>query len=393
MRPRIFIAVALSVCTFSVLKPDRRVAAEAEQLDLQQDFRQRLQKLAVLSPDPCGPHSPREKEWTPADSEFRLFSRAADIVTEALNAASSNAKSPKERAAAALGKLEEASSEINADWPEDSRFHFQILNIPPLLVVKTEFRTSARYFAFGVPHEEVSEKDPPVWHEVGSDDVSLQQESARSLIELFELHSGPSGNARFLARIEPFGCAGSIGVVYDALEWNPEGIGSFKQIIHQGGSFGLDDNAPGFPQIGELRTDSSLITLPYCWFSAIDTWDNPSLCAVDTYDLSGDVVKFQSRAYNRPDLVPVAKAIGYARERDSAAARGYCASSEIADRLVRELPPHFYAEEIQVNATGKGSERVELGDGPAYWFEVEERQGSWVVVDFGEERTEDSPQE
>jgi hypothetical protein len=392
MRPRVFAVVALSVAAFALLKPDKRVAAENEQLDLQQDFRQRLQKLAVLSPDPCGPPSPQEKDWTRADSEFRLFSRAADIVTEALNAASGNAKSPKERATAALGKLEEASSEINADWPEDSRFHFQTLDIPPLLVVKMEFRTGARYFAFGIPHEEVSEKAQPIWHEVGSDDV-LEQEPARSLIELFELRRGPSGKARFLAKIEPFGCAGSIGVVYEAREWNPEGIGSFKQIIHQGGSFGLDDKVEGFPQIGELRTEGSLIALPYCWFSAIDTWDNPSLCAVDIYDVSGDVVKFQSRAYNRPDLVPVAKAIGYAQERDSTAARGYCASSEIADRLVRELPPHFYAEEIQANSIGTGRERVELGDGPAYWFEVEERQGNWVVVDFGEERNEDSPQQ
>jgi len=393
MRPQVFAVVALGVVAFALLKPDKRVAAESEQLDLQQDFRLRLQKLAVLSPDPCGPPSPQEKEWTQADSEFRLFSRAADIVTEALNTASSNAKSPQERVTAALGKLKEASSEINADWPEDSRFHFQILDVPPLLVVKMEFRTSARYFAFGIPHEEVSEEDPPVWHEVGSDEVSLEQESARSQIELFELHRGPSGNARFLARIEPFGCAGSIGVVYDAIEWNPEGIGSLEQIIHQAGSLGLDDNVPGFPQIGELRTDSSLIALPYCWFSAIDTWDNPSLCAVDTYDLSGDVVKFQSRAYNRPDLLPVAKAIEYAQQRDFAAAQGYCASSDIADRLVREMPPHFFAGEIQVYATGKGSERVELGDGPVIWLQVEERQGSWVVADFGEERNEDSSQE
>ena len=392
MRPRIFIAVAMSVCVFSALKPEKRVAAESKQLDFQEDFRQRLQKLAVLSPDPCDPPSPREKEWTRADSEFRLFSRAADIVAEALNAASTNAGSPRDRAAAALRNLEKVSSEINADWPEDNRFHFEILDIPPLLVVKMEFRTSARYFAFAIPHEEVSEKAQPVWHEVGSDDVSLEQDSARSLIELFELHRGPSGKARFLARIEPFGCAGSIGVVYEAKEWNPEGIGSLEQIIHQAGALGLGD-VEGFPQIGELRTEGSLITLPYCQFSAIDTWDNPSLCAVDTYDLSGDDVKFQSRAYNRPDLVPVAKAIGYATERDFAAARGYCASSEIADRLVREMPPYFYAGEIQVNVTGKGRERVELGDDPVYWLDVEERQDGWVVVDFGQESNEDSQQE
>ena len=131
MRLRIFIAVALSVCAFSVLKPDRPVAAEAEQLDLQQDFRQRLQKLAVLSPDPCGPHSPREKEWTPADSEFRLFSRAADIVTEALNTASTNAGSPKERAAAALGKLERRAVRLMQIGRKTAAFTFRYWTFHP----------------------------------------------------------------------------------------------------------------------------------------------------------------------------------------------------------------------------------------------------------------------
>ena len=81
------------------------------------------------------------------------------------------------------------------------------------------------------------------------------------------------------------------------------------------GSFGLDDKVPGFPQIGKLQTDGPLIIPPYCWFSSIDTWDNPSLCAVDTYDLSRDSVRFRSRTYNRPDLVPIAKAIEYAQQR------------------------------------------------------------------------------
>jgi len=37
----------------------------------------------------------------------------------------------------------------------------------------------------------------------------------------------------------------------------------------------------GFAQIGEFRAEGSSINLPYCWFSPIDTWDNPSLCAID----------------------------------------------------------------------------------------------------------------
>src|ERR1017187_3212938 len=90
---------------------------------------------------------------------------------------------------------------------------------------------------------------------------------------------------------------------------NPEGNGDLELIIKQAGALGLDDKVPGFAQIGEFRTVGSSITLPYCWFSPIDTWDNPSLCAVDSYDLSGDRVRFRSHTYNRPDLVPVAKAL------------------------------------------------------------------------------------
>jgi hypothetical protein len=144
----------------------------------------------------------------------------------------------------------------------------------------------------------------------------------------------------------------------------------------------LDDKVPGFEQIGTLRTSGSLITLPYCRFSPIDTWDNPSLCIVDTYDISADDVRFRSRAYNRPDLAPVAKAIEYAEQRDYRAVRGYCASSEVAHRLVRDLPPYVFADDLRVTHTGKDKERVELGDPQTYRFEVEKLSGRWQVVAF-----------
>jgi hypothetical protein len=193
--------------------------------------------------------------------------------------------------------------------------------------------------------------------------------------------------------MEPFGCAGSIGVIYEAREWDPQGPGSLRQIIGQGGAFGLDDQVPGFEQIGDLRTDGALITLPYCQFSAIDTWDNPSLCAVDTYDLSGDEVKFQSRTYSRPDLVPIVKVIEYARERDYPAVRSYSASEEVARKLVREIAPYTFAEDIRVRNVGKGKKQVDLGYDPVLRFEIEERDGSWVVNGFDVEPRGDDQEE
>jgi hypothetical protein len=71
------------------------------------------------------------------------------------------------------------------------------------------------------------------------------------------------------------------------------------------------------------------ITIPYCWFSAIDTWDNPSMCAADIYDLSHDDVRFVSRAVNRPDLLPIAKALEYVSKHDYPAVLAYCASPEM----------------------------------------------------------------
>ncbi len=203
----------------------------------------------------------------------------------------------------------------------------------------------------------------------------------RSLLDLYPLHRGPSGNARFLAKFDNAGCAGSTGVAYDAREWNPEGPGTLAQIVKQAGSFGLGE-VPGFPQIGTLQTQGPLITLPYCRFSPIDTWDNPSLCAVDTYDLSGDDVRFRSRAYNRPDLVPIAKAMEYAEQRDYAAVLGYCASPQVARKLVRDVPPFVFAEDLQLKHTGKGKEHVEFGFDHTYRFDVEKLADRWLVVAF-----------
>lgn len=220
---------------------------------------------------------------------------------------------------------------------------------------------------------------------VGSDDELLRDGALSSYLDLYPLHRGPSGNARFLAKFVRGVCAGGFGVSYDARQWNPMGTGNLEQIIKQAGSWGLDDKVSGFERIGELLTGGSLITLPYCWFSPIDTWDNPSLCAVDTYDISGDSVRFRARAYNRPDLLPVAKAIEYAQQRDYPAVLAYCDSSEVARRLVRDIPPDFFAGDIRVTHAGTGKEHVELGDEATYGFDVERRAGRWRVVAFSAE--------
>jgi hypothetical protein len=268
-------------------------------------------------------------------------------------------------------------------WPDESRFHFEIIDLSPsALAVRMSFRFDATFYVFGVSQEDGFGKPNRMWHIVG-EEPPLESFGNHS-ISLYPLHRGPSGNARFLASINLSGCAGSTGISYDAREWNPSGYGSLEQIIKQDGAFGLDDEVPGFPQIGKLQTQGTLITLPYCWFSSLDSWDNPSLCAVDTYDLSGDHIRFRARVYNRLDLVSIARAIEYAQKHDYRAVLSYCESSQVARRLVRDVSAFVYPEELQVVSTGKGRERVKFADG-GYLFDLEKRAGVWMIVDFKSE--------
>ena len=384
MTLRAIAAAVLAFILFVFPEAEQSFCAPVQPSDSVPDLRQLLQKLADFSPDPCGPPYGREEAWHSTGVESPLFERAADVVTRGLNASPASPSSPRDHAAEALKKLEQMSAEVNAAWPEENRFHFQILDLPPALVVKMTVRTHGRFFVFGVPEED-SGKPNRLWRRVGSDDEFGKHDVPRTQLGLYPLHQGTSGNARFLAKFILSGCAGSIGVAYDAREWNPQGIGGLEQIIKQAGAFGLDDKVPGFPYIGAPRTEGLFMTLPYCWFSAIDTWDNPSLCAVDTYDISGDNLRFRSRIYNRPDLLPVAKAIEYAEQRDYPAVLGYCASSATARRLVRDVTPFIFADDLRVTRTGSWKERVELGDGPVYRFDVEKRAGRWLVVAFGVE--------
>lgn len=369
-RTTVFLLLAISV--------GRCLCVPVQRPDPFSTFRQSLHKLVDFSPDPCTPGAGNKDDF--ADVESPLFQQAARIVTHELNQTPARPGSPRERAEETLKKLERLSAEVNAVWPEDNRFHFEILDLPPLLVTKMTLRSRETFVVFGVPENDPL-KSTPSWREVGSPEPP-EYPAPRIQLELYPLHRSPSRNARFLAKFDYVGCAGSTGVAYDARDWNPKGSGSLDQIIKQSGSFGLDDKVTGFPQVGTLQTKGPLITLPYCWFSTIDTWDNPSLCAVDTYDLSGDDIRFNGRTYNRPDLVPIAKTVEYAQQHDYPAVLAYCTSSDIARRLVRDIPPHIYADDLRLTQTGKGKEHVEFGSDRTYRFDMEMLAGRWLVAGF-----------
>ena len=119
-----------------------------------------------------------------------------------------------------------------------------------------------------------------------------------------------------------------------------------------------------------------IITLPYCTWTPIDFWDNPSLCVLDTYKLTADGIEFVSRRYNRPELVPIAKALQYAGEHDLPATAAYCTSMGLARRLVQSLPSLDMAENPKVTNLGPSSKRIQMGQS---LFDVERREGHWLI--------------
>src|ERR1035438_3338596 len=146
---RLFLAATFA-SALATMAVERCFCAPPQQADARPDFRQLLEKIASFSPDPCGP--PYGVLQDSSDLESDAFYRAADIVTEGLNTAAATPESPLERASEALKKLERMSAEINASWPEDNRFQFEVLNLPPVLVVKMGLRTHETFFVFARPN-------------------------------------------------------------------------------------------------------------------------------------------------------------------------------------------------------------------------------------------------
>jgi hypothetical protein len=335
----------------------------------QPSFEDLLRQISSAPGDTCAdPNDYHDLEW-------RIFDAADQAVVRKLNEAGG--------AREALQSLERLSAEINKGWPEDSRFHFQILDFSPLVVVEMSVRGRETFSAFAVARHNKR------WGTVSYYDEHWDKRAFRDSLGLYPLQRGPANRPRFLVAFAAVGCAGnSYETAYYAYEWDAERPAGLDEVIKIEGAEGLDgpdnpdpDPLKAYVPIGELHTNGPRISLPYCWFSAIDTWDNPSLCAMDTYDLSGDDVRFVGRVLNRPDLLPIAKAIQYAQARDYPAVLAYCASPEIASRMVRDVPPFVFdsGPHLSIQRSGGATERVEI---EPFQFNVEKRGDRWLVVSF-----------
>jgi hypothetical protein len=343
-----------------------------------------LRQMAGVASDDCSPPFTPAKTDEVHQSEDLLFTAVDALVADRLNQPTpAPAAAAEARAKSALVEVERSSAENNNDWPSENRFHFQILDLHPAILVRMSYRDRARIVLFGSFNLGTdSAVDPGTkWREVSFPDPSTRA----SGIDLFPLHRSPSGRARFLAKVWRSGCAGSIGEDYYGYEWDGEAGQSPSQMINIQGAEGLDDTAS--KHVGKLSTSGKIITLPYCFFSAVDTWDNPTLCAADSFDLSGDAARFIGRIYNAPDLVVVNNAIRHAQARDHAALRAYCTSDAVANRLIRDIPPYLHADVLERIKAGRVRERIVLEEGTVHFNLVRSRRG-WLLEGF---RIADAP--
>jgi hypothetical protein len=337
-----------------------------------------LRQMAPMTPDECSPPLPAAPTFDVHQSEDLLFRAVDDLVADRLNMPTlAQASDAEPRARSALLEVEHASSEINKTWPSEARFHFEVVALHPAILIRMSYRDQAKFVLFGSYYlDKYASVDPGTkWREVSFVDPS----SRASGIGLFPLHRGPNGRTRLLARVWYSGCAGSIGEAYYGYEWSAEAGQLAEQIIKIEGAEGLDNTAS--KHVGKLSTAGKTIQLPYCFFSAVDTWDNPTLCAADSFDLSGDVPRFIGRIYNSPDLVVLNNAIQHARARDYLALRGYCASNAVARRLVREIPPFLFADVLETVKASPTRERIVLDEGTVY-FNLVKRRSVWLLESF-----------
>lgn len=371
-------AILLTLSVVAILPasgvPSKAMAADSAPPSVQ-DL---LRELAPLSADDCGSSVSALSPVDVRQAEDQLFNAVDTSVTDRLNGPTPAQASDAEfRVRSALLAVEHSSSEINGDWPDEDRLHFEILALHPAILARLSYRGQARLVLFSAYdlNRKASNYPGMKWQEVSLDDPGPDA----STIDMFPLHRGPRGRVRFLARVMKAGCAGSFGEAYYGYEWSADAGQLAKQIIKIEGAEGLDDAAS--KHVGKFSTTGKTIQLPYCFFSAVDTWDDPTLCAADSFDLSGDNALFTGRIYNAPDLVVVNSAIQHAQARDELALRGYCASDAVARKLIREIPLFLGAEVLERSKTGPAREKIVLNEGSTY-FNLIRRRGEWRLESF-----------
>jgi hypothetical protein len=355
-----------------------------------QDFKTLALRLAGEPPDDCGLVDEKEPSATHLQAENELFAQVDRAMLKALN---TRTGSPVAAAEKTLQELQRIGQQVDRDWPEERQFHYQLLDISPLIVVKLAIRSRAVFLAYGAS----SSGQKLRWRGVGVQPSWLDDQKGDEKLSVDPLpRGGLAKRARFMVTLREVSCGDNATILnYLGYEWNPSSSVT-DVILHRSGSEGQegmvsersspdgDEERVTLPSIGELHLSGPNVTLPYCWHSAVDTYVAPNLCSVDTYDLSGDAVRLVKTETNRPDLEAVAKVMERAAAKDLPAVLEYCGSPELAKTIVNAgIPRNFFSVgDVTVIHRGPDRETVELA-GP-HVFALEFRNDRWIITDYAE---------
>jgi len=369
------LAVLLAACFSLALMVQAQATPTIEPI---QEFQGTIADLAPKSPDDCGWESeaPPNISADTTKLENKLFDQADAAIVEALN---TSAATPAETTSRVLKMMQNISSTANQTWPDNRRFHYELLVIDPVLVVKFRIRSRSTFSVFAVPEHPRYPSTKKEWLRVGGDEQRWGEHNSDESIDLYELARGPAKFARFLSKSSHVSCGdGQTGIQYIGYEWNPSWIGDLLEVLRRKGAV----SGEVFPAIGKLQTKETRITLPYCWWSSIDSSVWATLCSVDTYDLSRSHVRFLNTKTNRPDLETVAKVIEYAQARDLPAVASYSTSAAVANKLTALMPPSVYNAGQLPSEPAGDRQTVDIEDGHHLRFVLVRRGERWLVADF-----------
>jgi hypothetical protein len=383
MSTRIFLICIASIAGLSALTFGQdQVAKPLEH------FKELAQQLAAQPPVNCCYDNYDWPTGHPEELESKLFDEARKFITDSLNNGSSQ---PMTAVKEALKTLSLASDNIHKHWPEDHRFRYEIFDVSPIILAKTTLRSSAAAIAFYM----IDSKRKTTW---SSEDVTqndLKRNTMIQNVQVYPLSRGPSNQARFLIFSSITACGHGTEEEFTGYQMNPDTTYP-EQILHRKGSeeaFDGDIEERESPQSkfnkkplrkfnNSFNASGKKITLPYCWFSVVDTWANPTLCMADTYDLSMDEVRFVGRKINRPDIYAVAKAIEHAQNGELESIRGYTVTSQVAKKILNSMPSHIFNEKTTVTHKGSNRELIRLQGYEIREFEMQRINGTWLISNY-----------
>ena len=136
-----------------------------------------LQRMASEASDDCVPDvAPSVASRAElSDLQRQLFDVVTAQVADRLNAPSPvPSANAGPRATSALRDVEQWSAEHNKSWPDEDRFHFKVLDLPPAVLILMSYRSHASMVLFGSFNLNKGETSEPgkKWREVGFVDPS-----------------------------------------------------------------------------------------------------------------------------------------------------------------------------------------------------------------------------